>query len=199
MVSTLSLMRSWIPLPPLPYPSSMRYPISGMCLNRGASWLLHQLGVPDTLCPAVQGWSCQTHHLPNISPRHGRNSHRSHHGRLRLRRSQLFVRATPMWPLSPHNGLRLLIFPLQQEQRPHLQGWAVNHLQGWLLNRLCLAPPLYPQGYLLLTAPGHVPMLPWPSFLVIRQPMRVMSLHRRVLLKQPPSPSALLGCVELTP
>jgi len=56
-VSTLSLMRSWTPLPPLPYPSLMRYPISEMCLKRGTSWLLNQLGVPESLCPAVQGWS----------------------------------------------------------------------------------------------------------------------------------------------
>jgi hypothetical protein len=113
--------------------------------------------------------------------------------------AQLFVSSTPMWPLSPHDGLRLLIRPLQQELRPHLQGWAVYHLQGWPLNRLCLMPPLYHQGYLLLTAPGHVPMLPWPFFLAKLQSMRVMSLHRRVLLRQPPSPWDLLGCVELTP
>ena len=177
----------------------MRYPISGMYLNRGTSWLLHQLGVSETLCPAVQGWSCLTQLLPNIPPRHGRTTHRGHHGRLCPRRSQLFVSATPMWPLSPHDGLCSLILPLQQERRPHLQGWAVYHLQGWPLNQLYLTPLLYHQGYLLLTAPGHVPMLPWPSFLVIRQPMRVMSLHRRVLPKQPPSPLALLGCVKLTP
>ncbi len=198
-VSTLSLMRSWTPLPPLPYPSSMRYPISEMCLNRGASWLLHQLGIPESLCPAIQGWSCLTHLFPNISLRHGRTSHLGQHGRLRPRRSQLFVSATPMWSLSLHDGLRLLILPLQQEMRPHLQGWAVYHLQGWPLNRLCLKPPLYHQGYLLLTAPGHVPMLPWPFFLAKLQSMRVMSLHQRVLLRQPPSPWDLLGCVELTP
>ena len=104
-----------------------------------------------------------------------------------------------MWPLSPQDGLRSLILPLQQERRPHLQGWAVNHLQGWPLNRLCLMPPLYHQGYLLLTAPGHVPMLPWPYFLAKLQSMQVMSLHQRVLLRQLPSPWDLLGCVELTP
>ena len=104
-----------------------------------------------------------------------------------------------MWPLSPHDELRLLILPLQQELRLHLQGWAVYHLQGWPLNWLYLPPLLYHQGYLLLTAPGHVPMLPWPYFLAKLQLMRVMSLHQRVLLRQPPSPWDLLGCVELTP
>jgi hypothetical protein len=150
-VSMLSLMRSWILLPPLPYPSSMHYPISGMCLNRGASWLRQLLGVPESLCPAVQGWSRLTQLFPSILLRHGRTPHRGHHGRLLPRRSQLFVSATPMWPLSLHDGLRLLILPLQHELRPHLQGWAVYHLQGWPLHRLCLKPPLYHQGYLLLT------------------------------------------------
>ena len=177
----------------------MRDPISGMCLNRGASWLLHHLGVPENLCLAVQGWSHLTHLFPIILPRHGRSVLLGQHGRLRLRRSQLFASTTPMWPLSLHDGLRLQTLPLPQGMRHHLQGWAVYHLQGWPLNGLCLKPPLYHQGYLLLTAPGHVPMLPWPFFLAKLQSIRVMFLHQRVLLRQPPSPWDLLGCVELTP
>ena len=110
---------------PLRYPSSMHYPISGMCLNRGASWLRHLLGVPESLCPAVQGWSRLTQLFPSMLLRHGRTPHRGLHGRLLPRQSQLFVSATPMWLLSPHDGLRLLILPLQHELRPHLQGWAV--------------------------------------------------------------------------
>jgi len=83
--------------------------------------------------------------------------------------------------------------------RSHLQGWAFCHLQGWPSNRLCLTPPRYHQGYLLLTAPGHAPILTWPFFLAKLQSMHVMSLHQRVLLRQLPSPWDLLGCVGLTP
>jgi hypothetical protein len=99
--------------PPTTIYQPMRSPISGMCLNRGTSWLLHRLGFPESQCPAVQGWSRLTHLVPNILLRHRQTSSLGQHGRLHPRQSQIFVSAAPTWPLSLQVGLCLPIFPLQ--------------------------------------------------------------------------------------
>jgi hypothetical protein len=169
------VFESWRLLAP-PSPGRTREPMPGRPrVVTPDTPLPHQIAPPRTIRTPRSTWATSPPPLSALRQRH------------------------PMWPLSLHDGLRLQTLPLPQGMRHHLQGWAVYHLQGWPLNGLYLKPLLYHQGYLLLTAPGHVPMLPWHFFLATRQSMRVMFLHQRVRLRQPPSPWDLLGCVELTP